>query len=100
MFIEKVLNSDSHTLKDVRKAFFEEKGLELITEYMKENLSDNPEFSDFIESYQKDYEEKRKIRENAAIKFITDRTGIENITCYSIDFNESKVTYKYETEKS
>lgn len=100
MFIEKVLNSDSHTLKDVRKAFFEEKGLELITEYMKENLGDNPEFSDFIESYQKDYEEKRKIREDAAIKFITDRTGIENITCYSIDFNESKVTYKYETEKS
>lgn len=100
MFIEKVLNSDSHTLKDVRKAFFEEKGLELITEYMKENLGDNPEFSDFIEFYQKDYEEKRKIREDAAIKFITDRTGIENITCYSIDFNESKVTYKYETEKS
>ena len=99
MLIEKVLNSDSHTLKDVRKAFFEEKGLELITEYMKENLSDNPEFSDFIESYQKDYEEKRKIRENSAIKFITDRTGIENITCYSIDFNESKVAYKYETEK-
>ena len=100
MFIEKVLNSDSHTLKDVRKAFFEEKGLELITEYMKENLSDNPEFSEFINRYQKNYEEKRKIRDDAATKFIADRTGVENVSYYSIDFNESKVTYKYETEKS
>ena len=99
MIIEQVLKSDSHTLKNVRKAFFEEKGLELITEYMKENLGDNPEFSDFIESYQKDYEEKRKIRENAAINFITDRTGIEDISCYSIYFNESKWTYRYEAEE-
>ena len=99
MITEQVLKSDSNALRNVRKAFFEEKGLELITEYMKENIGDNPEFYDFIESYQKDYEEKRKIRENAAIKFITGRTGIEHISCYSIDFNESKVTYKYETEK-
>lgn len=100
MIIEKEFQTESHYLREVRKAFFEEKGLELIIKYMSENLSESPDFDERLKSYQEDYKVKRKNREDSAIGFIKKHTGVDNVVCYSIDFNESKVTFKYEAKES